>query len=372
MKLHSLVLTQFRNYGSLSLQFSDQRLQLFIGENGSGKTNLLESISILSLSKSVLGLEEEDVKQWGTDFYRVTGSIEADSGDQKTLEVVSQISPRKQKVAFVNDVRVPVSDFLGQFPVVVFLPQDLHLFSGPPSERRRFLDQILCQVSPLYFQALLDYQKILKQRNSLLKQVAAGYTAEDGLVPWDLKVAEKGSQITLARLELIETFGLTIADELRSLGEKWEEVKVDYQRSGSARTQSELQQELFDQLQACHSKDILLQSTTIGPHREDIDLIIDGHSLSRFASRGQQRIAILSLLFLEASFLELRRGEKPVILLDDIFSELDANHQARVLESFAGHQVFMTGVEVPEGLRDAEVWQVAHGVVEGAHVRIGS
>jgi DNA replication and repair protein RecF len=323
----------------------------------------LESISVLSLSKSFLGVDEEDLQTWGTEFYRVRGEREADNGERLTLEVVSQSAPKKQKACFANDVRVQISSLIGQLPTVAFLPQDLQLFTSSPSERRRFFDQLLCQVSPEYFQALYEYQKIIKQRNALLKLIAKKQANPEDLDPWDARAAERGSIITLHRLELIETFALTLTQEVQALGENWQDTKLEFERTGSARTRKELEQEFRQELFDNRQKDVILQSTTAGPHREDWQFIADGHSLPSFGSRGQQRIAVLALLFLQASYLELRRGEKPIILLDDIFSELDDRHQESILKSFTGHQVLMTGVYVPPGLQDAKVWEVRKGEV---------
>lgn len=364
MRLDILTLTQFRNFQEQSLDLEDASVHLFIGPNGSGKTSLLEGIGMLSLSKSCLGAEEEDIMKWGMSFYRARGNVTSQAGDRATLEIVSQIEPRRQKVYFVNDVREQTSSFVGMFPVVIFLPQDLQLFTGPPAERRRFLDMLLSQLSPEYLSGLLQYQKILKQRNALLRELRADRASAGELLVWDTELAEKGSAITLARLELLETFGMALGDELRSLGESWEQTEIVYERKGQARERITLARELFDLLQASRDRDMLLESTSVGPHRDDIRIDVDGHNLATAASRGQQRIAVLALLFLEASYLELRRGERPVILLDDVLSELDAAHQERVLQSFAEHQVLLTATHLPTFARGAALWDVHAGHIE--------
>lgn len=359
MRLTSLHLHQFRSYEDLHLDFSSGDLHVLLGPNGIGKTNILEAISVLSLSKSALDRDEADVIRWGTDFYRVTAAAVADLGDVRGLEVVSQLMPRKQKACFVNDVRVPVASFVGQLPVVLFLPQDLILFTGPPSGRRRFLDHILCQVHPDYFAALSEYQKIMKQRNSLLSKIADREASENDLDPWDLGIAHRGAEITVRRLEIIETLGMTLCEEMRSLGEAPETVELLYERKGSARDLGAIQTEIGDLLTHYRQRDILLQSTTIGPHRDDWKVLVDGRELTTFASRGQQRTAVLALLFLEVSYLGLRRNEKPVILLDDVFSELDDRHQEGVLQSFAEHQVIISSTHLPPEVHGAKVWDVA-------------
>ncbi|NOS67342.1 MAG: DNA replication and repair protein RecF [Candidatus Peribacteraceae bacterium] len=347
MRLLSLSLEQYRNYHALSVEFPPDDLHLFVGPNGSGKTNLLEAVALLSLTKSFLGLEEEDLMQWGTEFYRVKATMRTDGGETEELEVVSQVLPRKQKACFHNGVKLPLSTLVGRLPIVTFLPQELSLFSGPPADRRRFLDQILCQVSPAYFVALMSYQKALKQRNALLKSIAERSADVSFLPPWDQELALYGAELTLMRLELVETFNLALREEVQALGETWETVCVRYQRSGTAREQSALQAEILGALLACRERDVILRSTTVGPHRDDWSVDVDGRALPTFASRGQQRVAVLALLLLQASYLEVRRGEKPVILLDDIFSELDEAHCKHLLDAFADHQILMTAAELP-------------------------
>lgn len=349
MRLLSLSLEHYRNFGRHAVEFSDDDLHLFIGPNGSGKTNLLEAIALLSLTHSFLSTEEEDLRQWGKEHYRVRARLRTDGGEEQELEIVSQIAPRKQKVCFHNGVKLPASQMVGRLPVVTFLPQGLSLFAGPPGDRRRFLDQILSQVSPGYFAALMDYQKVLKQRNALLKSIAEGQADISFLAPWDEEIAALGSQLTLLRLELIGTFNLALLQEIQALGERWTDVAVQYQRSGEARSAAELRQEILAGLQKNVDRDVILRATSVGPHRDDWIVFSDGRPLVSFASRGQQRIAVLALLLLQASYLEVRRGEKPVILLDDIFSELDHDHREKLLGAFGGHQIIMTATEMPVG-----------------------
>ncbi len=354
MRVLSLFLEHYRNYGTLAVDFPlpgtlrpDDDLHLFVGPNGSGKTNILEAIALLSLTKSFLGLEEDDLRKWGTEFYRVKAQIRSDAGEREELEIVSQVAPRRQKACFRNGVKMSTSQMVGRLPVVTFLPQELSLFAGPPADRRRFLDQILSQVSPDYFVALMDYQKVLKQRNALLKSIAEGQADVSFLEPWNEEIAALGSALTLLRLELVETFNLALREETQALGETWKEVFVSYRRTGESRLQEQLRQEMLEHLKKSVERDVILRSTTVGPHRDDWEIHADGRSLISFASRGQQRIAVLALLLLQASYLEVRRGEKPVILLDDIFSELDGNHREKLLGAFSAHQVIVTATEMP-------------------------
>lgn len=366
MRLLSLSLEQFRNYAAQQVSFTDEDIQLFVGRNGSGKTNLIEAVSVLSITRSCRGKDDADMVLWEKPFYRIRAQVRSDDGTEHRLEAVCEVSPRRRKAFFINDVRTQIGGIVGFLPTVTFLPQDLLLFSGPPAERRRFLDQLLSQLSPEYLVNLAHYQKIVQQRNALLKRVNAGSDAASTLDLWDAELAEKGSAVTLARLELMETLNLSFHEELASLGEHWSDVRLQYERKTSSRTREDLREEMVQMLRDGREKDIILQSTGTGPHREDWQVLRDGRELPSFASRGQERVAVLALLLLEVSYLELRRGEKPVILLDDAFSELDDEHQAALLEGFRGHQVIMTATRVPPNAGRASVFPVTPGEVGGS------
>lgn len=340
------------------MEFGEENVHVLVGANGVGKTNIIEAISILSLTKSCQKADETDIITWGQDYYRIKANISSDTEEDKTLELVSQISPRKQKACFINDVKVSINQMVGALPTVVFLPQDLELFTGSPSSRRRFLDQLLCQVSPEYMQVLMQYQKIIKQRNSLLRRIADGSARRTDLTVWDEKAAETGAVVMLRRLELCEMLQCTFGQELSSLGEDWDDAQIIYERKGEARDFGTAKSEMMDLLSHFQNRDIVLQSTTVGPHRDDWKVIVDGRDISTFASRGQQRTAVLALLFLEVSYLEIQRGEKPVILLDDVFSELDDHHQTSLLKSLEEHQVIITTTHVPKELHGARVWEM--------------
>lgn len=363
MHLLSLSLEHFRSYQSAALRFEND-VQLFLGSNGSGKTNLLEAIAMLSLTKSFRSREDLDLVHWGDDFLRVTGDAVTDAGEPVRLEVTSVLSPRRQKGLFRNDVRVSTGQIVGLLPTVTFLPQDLSLFSGPPGERRRFLDQLLCQVSPEFLTVSAGYQKVLQQRNALLKRIARAEASSDDLLLWDRQLSARGSALTAARLELIETLTLTFQRELECLGEQWDDVQLVYSRKGTARERSAMEEELMALLLQNRERDILLQSTTVGPHREDWQVTCSGRALPGFASRGQERTAVLALLFLQVSYMELRRGEKPLILLDDVFSELDDAHQFALLSNLGGYQVFLTTTHLPPALGALSLWEVTKGSVE--------
>jgi DNA replication and repair protein RecF len=343
MRLLALQLTAFRNHEQTAIDLSGAPFHVFLGPNASGKTNLLEAVEILSLLKSRRADEEEDLVTWGRQFSRLSAVIETGGGDKLTLEVVSELSPRRRKACFVNDVRVTVADMVGQLPTVAFFPEDLSLFTGPPQERRRFLDQLLCQVSPEYLRSLMEYQKLLKQRNSLLKQVASGGADSASLKPWDEAIATVGGAIVAARMGLAETLNLSLSPECLALGwAQGDDIRLVYKPSVSIPTGVPAADVLREAMTNHRTREIEAQTTLWGPHRDDFDVQVQGRSLPSFASRGQQRLCLVALLFLQVSYLHLRRGEKPIILLDDVFSEFDIDHQGLLLKALTDYQVLAT------------------------------
>jgi DNA replication and repair protein RecF len=364
VRILSLILERFRSYDTCSLDLSQGDIHLLTGPNGAGKTNVIEAVSILSESRSCLGRDEEEIVRWGESYYRVRAEVQSDAGEMASLEVVSESNPRKRRAFFIRDVRVSAQQFIASLPTIVFLPQELALFSGPPADRRRLLDRSLGQIAPEYRSAQDVYTKALKQRSALLRNIVQSTGRREDLGIWNAILAHEGAVITLRRLELLEMLQCTLRDELLRLGEDWPTAVFTYERKGIERSLAAIEQELLQALEHWTERDILLQSTTIGPHRDDWGIAVDDRSLPSFASRGQQRAAVLALLFLLGSYTELQRGEKPVIILDDVFSELDTGHQEALLSSFAGHQVIMTATHIPEGMpQDALVWNVGEGAI---------
>jgi len=366
------MLEQFRSYASLEVSFAGGDLHVLQGSNAAGKTNLLEALSILSSGHSFLAAREDDLMTWGRDHYRLRASMRSDAREGQTIEIVSQREPKRARVGFLNDVRVPMGRLAGALPTVAFLPQDLELFTGAPARRRDLLNDLLVQVSPEFALSLATYAKLLKQRNTLLRRVREGTGRTQDLAVWEEGLAREGAVITLAHLELLNVLQCTLEEELKALGESWREVLLTYDRHGREITREGIAAELAHDLLHFRERDLVIGSTTIGPHRHDWHIDADGRSLATFASRGQQRTAVLALLFLQVSYMEVRRGEKPLILLDDVFSELDQTHQERLMRSLEGHQVLLTTTHaVSANIQGATVWEVGGGKVMEQGVGLG-
>jgi DNA replication and repair protein RecF len=276
------------------------------------------------------------------------------------VEVVRECAPRR-RAAFHNDVPLSIAALVGLLPTVIFLPQEMTLFSGPPAERRRFLDQLLSQADASYVPAFSAYQRVLKQRTALLHRIADGECSAVDLDAWDRELAIKGALLTAARLHVLSVWETQLLAMLRELGEAWDGARFHYERKTCGHAADVIANELFASLVAVRDRDLALRATTVGPHREDWHMIVEDRSLPRFASRGQERVAVVALLLLAVRYLHAQRGEHPVLLFDDVFSELDDAHQRALLERLTGCQVLMTAVRMPEEANRAVLWRMREG-----------
>ncbi len=354
MRLQSLTLRSFRSYPELALDLSGASSEILIGDNGSGKTNIVEAISLLSQGRSCLKADFQDMLRFGTDFFRVRADTESDAGDVRSVECVFQISPRKASAFFVQDVRTPLLSFIGTLPSITFLPQDLDLFTGAPSGRRGFLDALLCQLTPDFASLRLEYERILKQRNALLRRIGAGESPASDLDIWDDQLAASGTSVRERRARVLTKIAELLPAELARLGEEFSTLTIEV-TAGTG--------DLLSDLRAGRPKDLILQTTTNGPHRDDWKILADGHSIGPFLSRGQQRAALLALLFVSAALFSTIRKEKPVILLDDVLSELDEGHQKALLKHLKDHQVFLTTTHPIPQVTGLRTWDVREGSV---------
>lgn len=347
MYLRSLTLEHFRSYEQCTFAFPDCGLEVMVGPNGSGKTNVIEAVSVLSRGQSCLGSAPDDAVRWGGMFYRVRAHAQKDDGTDLSVEAAFQLVPTKQRAFFENDVRSSLVKIRGVIPTIIFLPEDLTLFTGSPQGRRDFFDAFLEQLSADFVRAKMSFQRIIKQRNALLKAVAVGESSEADLEPWDRELAQVGAVMQVKRLKLAQAFDDGLTKQLGRLGESWDAVHLLYQRKTVCEDVESVTDELLALLHDYRHKELAHASTLIGPHRDDWQLVADGHDVSTFASRGQQRACLLALLFQAMRTIESYRKERPIILLDDVFSELDERHQTHLLDTVLGHQVLLTSTHVP-------------------------
>ena len=322
----------FRSHGKYLLELKNPTT-LIVGENGSGKTSLIEALYIGLRGKSFRSSDKSIVKD-RTSYYRVTVVF----GDGKKRVVECADSKKSFKVDDKKYTRLPVKC---KYPVVLFEPDDLSLIHASPSKRRRFLDVLISQLDEKYHRALIRYDKALKQRNKLLNEAGVG---SDSLFAWNVILAQNGSYINQQRKEIVELVNSKIESLYRSIAGNNDNVGVLY----STPTISESQ--YLHMLDSSLFKDKVLGCTNFGPHREDLEFVFNNSSAADTASRGEVRSMVLSLKFIETKLIKELIGLDPVILLDDIFSELDNTRQLRLVNNFKDHQVVITGVAAPVGM----------------------
>lgn len=368
MYLTSLELESFRNYRQLKLDV-DKGTHIFYGANAQGKTNLLEAIYLCTCARSHRTGRDEELIRNGDDHYTVKVTFLTDRGLAESVRFsyydLSADGRHRARRMFYNDIEIDrVADMMGIFHAVIFAPEDLQIVKGGPGARRRFLDILISRTHRAYFRSLQDYTRLLLQRNRLLKQIregshtridplAAGATEDPfspamQLMPWDESLAEAAAAILYQRLRYTERIREVAGLALRQLTAAGEQVDIRYRGTGGLTpemTEGDIKSLIKRKLSRAASEDILRGSTSLGPHRDDLDLTLNGLDVRSYASQGQQRSLVLSLKIAELLILFEKTGEKPILLLDDVMSELDLSRRRRLLEIIRGHQVFMTGTD---------------------------
>lgn len=333
----SLSFRTFRNYGLLDIDISDG-LTIFEGENGHGKTNILEGVHVLSTGKLLRGSKDADAIQFGEPGYSLRGTLlESDS----VIEVEAKRGSRK-KATFNGMSLRRVSDLMGRIPSVTFAPEDIETVRGEPSERRQFVDLALAQVSPAYLTALAGYKRALEQRNALLKLSQDNPVGVVQFESWEEELARFGSEIRVFRRDFLHEIG----EHMRAIHagiQSSEVLETKYCPHEEAWTLEEFTR-AFDE---SRNREIQRGVTTVGPHRDDFVMNLNGHDVRTFGSQGQQRSAGISLKLATLVWTRETLECSPILLLDDVFSELDAGRRERLVDTarkYAG-QVILTCTE---------------------------
>jgi len=361
-------LTNFRNYQRLELDLPPH-LIVFQGDNAQGKTNLLEAMYMLATSKSHRATMDRELVNWSclnSDITaaRITAQIETKAGDTKVelAIIVTQSSegPQFQKKIKINGVPRRAIDIVGQMAVVLFTSHDIELIYGAPSRRRRYLDIANSQVDSKYLQALQRYNKVLLQRNHLLKLMGDRRADEQQLEFWDSEMMRHGSVIIQQRLQLIDELN-RLAPPIHSRISSGENLQINYLPSVSV-------EGFRKRLQEVRKREIAQRMSVVGPHRDDMSFLINGNDVNIYGSRGQQRTAALSLKLAEGGYLRSKLNDEPVILLDDVLSELDSTRRHQLLEAVSSYtQVVITTTDIdyfePEFIKNAARFKVSGGTV---------
>lgn len=334
-------------------------VNVFLGANGQGKTNLLEAVAMLALSASPRARRELELVGPVAAASRIEAEVET-AGRRLELTIALNVEgERARRTIEVDGARRRAVDLPGRFRVTLFWPDDLGLVKAGPDQRRRFLNQLLVQVEPGYARALSGLRRILEQRNSMLKRIAAGEAPGAELEVWDEELVRVGSEVVDAR-----------ATAVRELAP--EAARRHAEISGGERLEITYLGPPEDMAAAVHNsiaEDLRRGTTSVGPHRDDLRVLLDGQDARGYGSQGQQRTAVVSLKLAEAELVARRTGERPVLLLDDVLSELDLERRGALLRHVGGGgQVVITSVDVgpfpPELLAGATVWSVESGTVK--------
>ena len=342
MKITSLKLSDFRNYETLDL-FLKEGLNVFCGKNGAGKTNILESVFLMSLFTSPRTTKDKEMVRFGAGKARITLVIER---KYRKHTLVMQIEENGKKKVLVDGIPVKrAAELIGILGVVFFSPDEMKLVKETPAERRKFLDVGLSQQQKSYFIALSRYNKVLKQKNNLLKNSFGQEGADDMISVWDAQLAEYGAEIVARRRRYIEALGKEAARAHYKISSGKEKLVLGYETPLSAADVAGLRDELYEKLEASREKDKQLGFCTVGPHRDDIAVSVNGLDGRKFASQGQQRTIALAMKLAEVKLFEAESGETPVLLLDDVLSELDEERQSVLLGMTDGVQTLLTCTE---------------------------
>lgn len=343
MKLTNLQLQNFRNYESVQLEFTDG-VHVFIGENAQGKTNLMESIYALAMTKSHRTTNDKELIGWNKEFATIKGTVEK-TATKTNLEL--QFS-KKGKIAKVNYLEQKrLSSYLGNLNVILFAPENLTLVKGSPQNRRKFVDMELGQMSSLYLYDLVEYNRVLKQRNTYLKQLAIKKKQPDEYLDvLSEMLSELASKIVFHRLDFmkqLEALAIPIHDQL-SLGR--EKFSVSYQATiplEDGLTPLQMKEIYMNQFKKNQTREADQATTLIGPHRDDLIFYLNEVPVQTYGSQGQQRSTVLSLKLAEIELMKLSTGEYPLLLLDDVLSELDDDRQTHLIKAIENKvQTFIT------------------------------
>lgn len=358
MYIQSLRLADFRNYEKLDLTFSEGT-NIFYGDNAQGKTNILEALYMIATTRSHRGVKDRDLIRFGQGEGHIRAVIIKKGID---YQVDMHLRASRTKGIAVNGQRLRrASQLMGLLHIVFFSPEDLTIVKNGPALRRHFMDMELCQLDETYLHNLNRYNKILEQRNKLLHDIYYTPSLAATLPVWDEQVITYGEQLIRRRDQFIHDLNEIIGGIHEKLSGGKEHLTVHYEPNVTA-------DQLGDRIRSSHERDQYLKSTSVGPHKDDFSFICDEIDLRRFGSQGQQRTCALSLKLSELKLVEQLLGEAPVLMLDDVLSELDSTRQNDLLNSLGGIQTMITCTGLDEFVNNRfqidHLYYVKDGTVE--------
>ena len=336
MQIKAIEFENFRNYENFKIEFSSG-VSVIYGENGQGKTNILEAVYMCGLGKSHRKSRDEEMILFGKEEAHIKGEFEI-SNLSKRIDI--HLKKNSGKGIAVNQIPIKkISELYGQISVVIFSPEDLEIIKRGPSVRRNFMNVELCQMDPIYTENLISYTKIMKQRNELLKEIESNKNKAEELKStldiWDIQLSNYGKEIIHTRKKYTDELNKIIEEIHADISGGKEKLRAVYEPSSG-------EDDFYENLLRARKKDEIYKNTSVGPHRDDMSFTINGQDLKSYGSQGQQRTCALSLKLAEIEIIEKRKKEKPILLLDDVLSELDRKRQKELLKRISSMQTIIT------------------------------
>ena len=364
MKIKELTLNNFRNYENINLKFNDN-INIFIGNNGEGKTNILESIYVLALTKSHRAYSDKNLILEGKIYTKIKAKVNKNNKDNDFELLLNQ---KGKKVLINNMAYKRISDYLSSLPVIMFSPDDLELIKGSPSERRKFLNTEISQIDNKYMYYLNDYNNLVKNRNEYLKIISFNNYNSDYLSILNNQIVEKAINIYKYRFEFIKK----LEEKLLKLYSKEfkSNINIKYITNFDINVFDELKikRELLNKLEKNLKREIILGSTQYGPHKDDFEIYLNEYNIKEFGSQGQQRLSILCIKICEIEIFKEKTGYYPILLLDDVFSELDIKSRNKIL-NFVNKdvQIFISSTDIKnislKYLKNCKIFKIKNGYI---------
>jgi DNA replication and repair protein RecF len=346
MTVEKIHLWCFRNHRETEISFYHQS-NILVGKNGQGKTNILEALSYLCLTKSFFGAQDATVLMIGEPSFCIEGSFTLRNGHSAVVHTAFTATTNEKNVT-VNAIKLKKrSDHIGQFPVVVLSPEHTAITMGGPAERRRFIDLAIAQSSSLYLDDIMEYRKILRQRNSILAEVKARHTqVPESINAWNESFLRYAGSIIHRRRIFLEQFSERVVTAYRTLTGAEEIPWIEYIPDREGKNADEIRSELERELIEKQGDEIRIGTTLVGPHRDEIRFTLNNQEIRKYASQGQHKTFLIALKIAEFQSLKELCTETPIVLLDDVFSELDEERTQQLIEQVAGlGQTFITTTE---------------------------
>ena len=358
MFVKSLELKNFRNYYDLSITF-DKDNNILFGNNAQGKTNTLEAIYVCGTTKSHKGCKDKELIKIGEVESHIRLIVNKNGVDRK---IDMHLRKNKTKGVAIDGIPIKKSiELCGLINIIFFSPENLNIIKNGPSERRRFIDMELCQIDKFYVDDLYKYNKIISQRNNLLKQINVDRKQMETLSVWDEQLIDYGKKIISRRQNFINELNIIVNKIHKNLSGNIENLTLCYEPNV---TVDNFEEKLFIN----RERDIILKSTSCGPHRDDVGFLINDIDVRKYGSQGQQRTAALSLNLAEIELVKKKINDNPILLLDDVLSELDRNRQTYLLNSLEGIQTIITCTGLEEFINNRfnvdKIYKVVEGKIE--------